>query len=383
MKLESQSSLTMEVLLLLYEGTLRSIPFNVLAAVLLGMEFIYNQVPVKLVGIWFFFICVVGVGRWFYSKLILKKEYFITKPDGSLKLFLFFTCLMGITWGSSYFILLPYLNNTLEGIVLIAFASLSVGAIAALAVYFPAYILYVLPMFLPMMTYNFYLFSFDKVIFALMCVLFIIMIFLTAKVSFRSLHTTFELGREKDILINELTLINLQLEESISEVRIMSITDSLTGLFNRRYFDMIFNNELKRAKRDEYSVNLVLIDIDNFKYINDSFGHPLGDEFLIYVGDLLTQSLRRPNDTVFRLGGDEFAAVLVNMSAVDVVTFCTVIQQLFNKNNQYANVTLSMGIICISSMNAMNTQAIITAADRILYQAKKSGKNKIISKVIV
>ena len=382
MALKKESSLATEAYLLLFEGSLSSIPFNGLAAAFIGIDFIYNQVPVKIVSIWFCLIFSISVGRWIYSKIVIKKGYGTINPSTSLGIFLFFTGLMGVAWGGSYIFYFPYLNGTLEEVFIIVLGGLSAGAVASLAIYLPAYYCFVFPMYFPVIAYNLYLFAYDRVLLALMCTLFIAMILMAARISSRLLHTNIRLGNEKDVLINELTLTNLKLEKSIDEVRTMSITDSLTGLFNRRYFDMIFNNELNRAKRDKYTVNLVFIDIDNFKSINDTFGHPAGDELLIYVGNLLKQSLRRPNDTVFRLGGDEFAAILANISSVDVLKFCAVIQQLFNQNNKYKNVTLSMGIICISSMNVMDTQAIITAADRILYQAKKAGKNQIMSRRI-
>ncbi|MGL5741596.1 MAG: GGDEF domain-containing protein [Legionella sp.] len=145
---------------------------------------------------------------------------------------------------------------------------------------------------------------------------------------------------------------------------------------------MIFNNEMRKSQRNQYAINLILIDVDNFKYVNDTFGHPSGDDFLIYVANSLRQSVRRANDIIFRLGGDEFALILSHMPPPDVINFCDTLQDRFSNNNQYKNVTLSMGIISVSSFRSLDMQTVITAADKTLYQAKKDGKNKIIAQVI-
>ncbi|HAT8912122.1 TPA: diguanylate cyclase [Legionella pneumophila subsp. pneumophila] len=209
-----------------------------------------------------------------------------------------------------------------------------------------------MPMNFPIIAYNLYLFQFDKIIFAVMYSLFLIIVLLTVRLN----------------------------SKLLSKVRALSITDSLTGLFNRRHFDMVFSNELSRAKRNKYPISLVFIDIDNFKYINDTFGHSAGDSFLIHVSNILKQTLRRSSDSMFRIGGDEYAAILINMPPNEVATVCVSMQEQFNKKNQYKNVSLSMGVISIDSMRVVDQQSAITAADKTLYQAKKAGKNQIKSK---
>lgn len=375
-----KSSLSPEGFVLLLEGSLSAIPFNIIVGLLLGLDFLYNNGPVGVLGIWLSIITGLSIFRWIFSKVIITKEYFRTHYRASLSLFLILTCFMGTMWGASYFIFLPYVSSTYETLIMLVLGGMSAGAIASLSIYLPAYYLYVIPMFVPIIIYNFYLLQPEKAILAVMYTMFVVMVLVTARINAHLLQITMKLNKEKDVLINEMTLTNLKLEKSISEVHTLSITDSLTGLFNRRYFDMIFNKELGRAKRNNHRISLVFIDIDNFKYINDTFGHPCGDDFLIYVANTLKSSIQRSSDTVFRLGGDEFAAILANINPNDVVRYSSFIQELFNRSNQYKNVTLSMGIISISALNSSDHQSIITAADRTLYQAKKAGKNIIISK---
>jgi len=382
MKLRVQAPLDMNVFLLLLKESLGSIPFNIALAILLGLDFLYNNVPIKLVCVWLFAILFISIGRWVYSNLLIKNEYYRDHINSTHLLFIILTTLTGLIWGSAYFIFLSYVNYDHTAIIVLVLGGMSAGAIASLSVYLPAYYAYVLSMFLPIIVYNFSMLQIDRAIIGFMYLMFVAMVFVTANITSRLLYKTFKLGKEKDVLIDELTQINLKLEQSIGEAQEMSITDCLTGLYNRRYFDMIFKNELKKAKIDKYAINLVLIDIDNFKFINDSFGHPAGDDFLIYVANTLKKSINCESYTIFRLGGDEFAAILTHMQPKAVLLLCSDIQKKFNQHNPYKNVTLSMGMISISSFEVMDLQHIITAADNTLYQAKKDGKNRIISKII-
>lgn len=232
-------------------------------------------------------------------------------------------------------------------------------------------------MFLPVIIYNYYLLIADRVILATMFLLFIIMLMIVAKLNKDLVNKSFILAEQQKLLIDKLEVI--------------SITDSLTGLYNRRHFVTILQKEFDRAKRNKYPLNLVSIDIDNFKLVNDNLGHPYGDKFLIYTAELLKKTFRRSNDTVFRLGGDEFASIIANQSMQDVEFLCKMIREEFKKIGQacdpivsnnhaiFEKVTLSIGIAHISFNYLSDIESVSLAADQALYQAKKQGKNKIIS----
>ncbi|HHW3027516.1 TPA: GGDEF domain-containing protein, partial [Legionella pneumophila] len=108
---KKRSSLEIEALLSLFEGSLRTIPFNILAVMVLALGFIYtNEAPIKLVIIWFFLILILSVIRWVASRIIISKEFYITKGKQSLIGFLLLNFFMGLVWSLSYFIFSPYLN---------------------------------------------------------------------------------------------------------------------------------------------------------------------------------------------------------------------------------------------------------------------------------
>jgi diguanylate cyclase (GGDEF)-like protein len=370
-----------EGFLILLNASLATIPFNVVLAALLGFMLVYNQVPINLVSLWLAFLLLVSVVRWLNSKVCIKKKFTKSQLKKALFLFTLLTFLAGCSWGSAYLLFLPHVDLSHETLIILVLGGMSAGAIASLSAYLPAYYAYVVPIFSPILAYNFFMFEIDRFLLGLMYFLFIVVIFVTANISSRLQQSNFRLGKEKDSLINKLTQTNVKLEKSMQTARRLSITDPLTRLFNRRYFDMVFINELKRAQREDYALNLVLIDIDNFKTINDNYGHPSGDEFLIYVAKTLKKSVRRSNDFLFRLGGDEFALILANSRPDKVLPLCNNIQKQFTANNPYKNVTLSMSLVSNYASSKLDKEAIVTLADRTLYQAKKEGKNRIIHQI--
>lgn len=377
MRQKKQASLNAEVFLLLVQGSLRSIPFNAIVAFILGLNFIYNQVPSRLVLSWLLFFGLLISVRWCVCRFLLTKKYYLSEYIKAFTIFYGFVLLTGATWGLSYFIFLSHIDAVTSDLYVLVLGGLATGSIASMSMCMSAYYAYVIPMFAPIIAYNISLMTSHNLLLALLYSLFLLMIFIAARFNARLILETYKLSNEKDRLIKQLTETNLKLNESIEEVRTMSITDSLTNIFNRRYFDMILGKELSRAKRGNYDINLVFIDIDNFKWINDNFGHPRGDEFLIYVADILQRLVRRSSDIIFRIGGDEFAVIL-SMPTNEVAVFCAKIQAEFDKNNKYDNVTLSMGIVTLKPSHVTDSQSIISAADHSLYEAKKSGKNKII-----
>lgn len=157
------------------------------------------------------------------------------------------------------------------------------------------------------------------------------------------------------------------------KLRTLVYQDQLTGLGNRRVFDDVLDREVQRTKRHKTGFSLILIDLDKFKTINDTYGHKTGDEVLVAFGKMLTQSIRR-GDSAVRLGGDEFALVLPN-SSEDEANF--VVQRLYQlarssplglgSGNSRLEISFSAGIRFVDHENP---EAIFNEADRQLYNNK-------------
>ncbi len=165
----------------------------------------------------------------------------------------------------------------------------------------------------------------------------------------------------------------------------VSYTDSLTGLHNRRYFNMIYNRELKRAKRNNSYITFMMLDIDFFKQYNDTYGHIEGDFALKSVAKALKDTLRRPADFVFRLGGEEFGVLLIqtdeSSSARLAREICDAvrsreIKHKSSKVNQYLR--MSIGVVCCIADDALNEDILISRADEMLYEAKETGRDRYI-----
>jgi diguanylate cyclase (GGDEF)-like protein len=160
----------------------------------------------------------------------------------------------------------------------------------------------------------------------------------------------------------------------------LSITDSLTGLLNRRYLEERLEEELARSSRHNHSLCLMMMDIDGFKLYNDTFGHPAGDRLLKRISEAITRSVRT-TDIAARFGGDEFLVLLPETEpALAMKIADRVHREVFRIGTALAQgrvaVTISIGIASYPR-NGQTLEQVIEQADRALYQAKMKGKNRI------
>lgn len=177
---------------------------------------------------------------------------------------------------------------------------------------------------------------------------------------------------------NELLETNKKLEK-------LSITDQLTNLYNRRYFDEIFDRELKKSKRNKTIISLIIIDIDYFKRINDTYGHAFGDVVLKNIVTCLKKVCKRPNDFVFRVGGEEFTLLLTNEDTNCAISLISILQKSIrdlkipNINSDISDyLSISGGLISLIPYQEDSIDSILKIADDRLYIAKQSGRNKIV-----
>jgi diguanylate cyclase (GGDEF)-like protein len=159
--------------------------------------------------------------------------------------------------------------------------------------------------------------------------------------------------------------------------RELARTDSLTGVHNGRSFRELVQVELLRAHRMSYPLSLIYLDLDNFKSLNDRQGHARGDALLQVVGRSLTDNLRG-TDIVGRLGGDEFAVLLPNTDQEQAVVVASKLHALLDASTKAVDpeISLSMGVIT-SLSRAPQVEDLISAADGLMYEAKKGGKDVI------
>ncbi len=167
----------------------------------------------------------------------------------------------------------------------------------------------------------------------------------------------------------------------ITQLEDMAIRDPLTGLYNMRQFYSYLEEEISRSARYEHGFCLLFLDIDHFKQVNDTYGHLFGDYVLKKVGRIMTSGLRSTNK-LFRYGGEEFVVILTETSKQEGVLIAdrlmnTIREQTFNYEEHQAKITISIGGATYPEHSTRKNE-LIKLADKALYKAKESGRNRCI-----
>ncbi len=169
------------------------------------------------------------------------------------------------------------------------------------------------------------------------------------------------------------------------KLEMLSITDGLTGLFNRRYFDEMAPKILNTAKRHNQLLCFALIDIDHFKLYNDTYGHQMGDTVLKQITDIFKLSTNRADDYCFRIGGEEFCIIFGANEKTSAFDFISRVKQgvedlkiEHSKNDASDYVTISIGLTCETGENIENIDSLFNKTDKLLYTAKETGRNKVV-----
>jgi diguanylate cyclase (GGDEF)-like protein len=174
------------------------------------------------------------------------------------------------------------------------------------------------------------------------------------------------------------------LRDQALELRSQTFSDGLTGIANRRHFDVAMEKETRRAKRAGTPLALLMIDIDAFKAYNDHYGHQQGDDTLIRVAGALARMLQRPADLIARYGGEEFAVILPEMDLAQSVAMAEAMRLAVGelaiahpKSMHAEHVTISVGVARYDAAHPGDIAHLVGAADRALYAAKHGGRNRV------
>ncbi|MDR2947524.1 MAG: GGDEF domain-containing protein, partial [Candidatus Adiutrix sp.] len=172
--------------------------------------------------------------------------------------------------------------------------------------------------------------------------------------------------------------------EKKRDMETLALTDSLTGLYNRRYFDRRLGEELKRAERYGSPLALIMIDFDHFKEVNDLFGHLVGDEVLVTASRILSRGLRDV-DALVRWGGEEFMIIMPETGVETSLKAAVRLHALIGEAQEWRSlapglaVTVSMGLVNIPwAEGPLSANQVLSMLDQALYKAKNNGRNQII-----
>ena len=187
-----------------------------------------------------------------------------------------------------------------------------------------------------------------------------------------------------NILAHEIS-IAIERAMAYEKIKILTIKDDLTGIYNRRKFDQDLNEEINKAMRYGRNLSLLMVDIDNFKSINDKYGHQIGDSILEELGAYFFKNMRN-TDKVYRYGGEEFAIVCSETDRNNAIIFAERIRRVISEKkfesmkniDPEGNITISVGVSSFP-FNAEKFDPLIKYADDALYKAKSQGRNKVVA----
>lgn len=173
-----------------------------------------------------------------------------------------------------------------------------------------------------------------------------------------------------------------KLSQANTVLEIHSKYDALTGIFNRRVFNEMFEREWRRCIRYGHNMSLLMFDIDHFKNVNDRYGHPAGDDILRLTAKIIESAARREGDLVARFGGEEFILLLPDTSSINAFKIAETIRKNISKecffyDETEIKITISAGIASMVPDPEADPNRLIRRADEALYLAKRTGRNRV------
>ena len=181
---------------------------------------------------------------------------------------------------------------------------------------------------------------------------------------------------------NKLNILVKERELLLNDLKLLSVTDPMTNLYNRRYFAEISESIVSLAKRKNEDLSVVILDIDKFKNVNDTYGHQFGDDVIVSLAHILTNSQRK-SDIICRYGGDEFIILLPYSSIENTAIIAEKIRNHVESSsmtidsNESFKFTISLGVSQVDMQNEVNIDLALKRADEALYQAKNAGRNNV------
>ncbi len=189
--------------------------------------------------------------------------------------------------------------------------------------------------------------------------------------------------REKSDLVDRLAIANQELEVINQHLERLVATDALTGVANRRAFDLAVAREWRQSAREQAPLSLLILDVDHFKAFNDLYGHQAGDACLREVASAAESATRRPRDMLARYGGEEFVVVLPAtyldgaIKIAEDILSAVEARAVRHDHSTFGHITVSIGASCMVANQEEGVERLTAAADSALYSAKRGGRNRV------
>lgn len=370
-----------EQIRILYERAPTVIPINIVIASILAVILSY-AVPPREIYTWLGIMVFVCVLRFAHVKYVLHQQRF-TELTRKLQLeFILFALLTSGVWLSVFMLFYDVVEGDYLMFIVFSLGGMSVGAVASMASSPWSFFAFVSPIVLvPMIVFAL---RDDTVGYAMagMMLIYYFSISSTYYQSYKLVRESIGLQLDKDALIQHLKISNQHLEIANEKIMLLSHTDDLTQVANRRSLDLTLKKEWGRAVRSYLPISFMMIDIDFFKQYNDTYGHQQGDVCLQQIAAALKTVTKRPGDFVARYGGEEFAVILPDSHIQGAQELMNEFQaKVHDLHIPAANktvsafITVSIGIATMIPTPSDDMNHLISAADAALYAAKNKGRN--------
>lgn len=377
MQLSLAERTKLEIIDLTFSQTLRGAISHTFSILLISLWF-SHVAPLNHILIWVATILIVTVFR-----MILFYAYKKYSNDLTAPLWMHAWTALFFLLGAFYvtgFVLFTPLDQPEYIVSLGLFViALSAASMIGYTASFYATLSFFIPIVIPSVIFLFYINTPSGLVTACTTLIFGVIGLALLKNSNRAYQKSIYLNFEHEQEIEKRKHIEKKLQD-------LSRRDSLTGLFNRRYFDEMLDIEMERAKRKQSPLCLIMFDIDCFKEYNDKYGHVSGDNCLIKLAEIAKNILARKDDIIARYGGEEFAIILPNIELDEAVIFANKLQKAIQQENILHEATNLSDIKCItisigvtSNLQHQNFRAtdFIENADMALYKAKELGRNRV------
>lgn len=357
---------------------------SALAGVILIAAF-WARVDRWVLAFWFFsYFFIASLRVWL--AVVYRRAPDSVNPDMWFAAYAACVFLSGFVWGVFLLLLSVNAEGAYAAVLMVTFTALLAAAVTAYSVSFPLYVCFSLPVVLPFLVSLLVVGQHMHGMVAAIILCWYLFMVSTARRFSQSAMRSLGYQYENVELVQELEAQNERAERLAGELLVLSNTDALTGLYNRRFFNTQIEKEWLRALRTGECLSVIIVDIDNFKGFNDSLGHLEGDGCIARVAGVLKGAVREGTDFAVRYGGEEFALILANTSLGAALGLAERLRSgveglaLPHPDSAVSKVvTASFGVAgCVPRVED-RLELFVDRADKALYRAKELGRNAVVS----
>jgi|GEM_PF-2323404 len=355
----------------LTESIVEQTPRAMIAMLVVSCAYVWiftKFVPLLILSVWFIFQIILAIYRFYNAKML--KNFLLQndriKTHKHEVLFLVSNIYQALMWTIASILSLVYAPQPFELVTFVMIIGIITAAALSMASLYTAYLVFFFLMIIPQIMIMLYYGEDQHIGLVIFSLIFIPAILLLSKAIYTSRLSTIK--------------ANDAFEKNVEELHTLSITDSLTNIYNRRYFFEVSQSLISLALRGEKKVSLLMLDIDHFKGINDSFGHQAGDFILVSVAQDIS-NLLRGSDIFARVGGEEFS-ILLNDTPISGARGTAekirvaIEKKRFLYDDTPINITMSIGIAELNQQNS-SIEELYKESDNQLYKAKENGRNRV------